>query len=697
MTRRPPATPLVLPLALWCLHAGKAEGAFLRDLPMQVRQCDGSPLDVWVTGDESLRTVRDAAGQALERDPLTGCIVPSAGTGVPAPSPVLSAASRRARAWEPSGLLGTVANLAVFVRFEGDDEMTERIEDFEDQFNATDLGSTSMRAFFREAAMDAVDLLTVFLPPADDQGWAVAYTDPHTRGYYGVYHPTANPSGYQDDWEAGRREHALLRSALEAVEAMVPADLDLDANDDGVVDSVIFLVDGPPGDPWSGLLWPHMWSFPDPVPFRGLLVNTYNMDFTGLLRFSPGTFAHEMCHTLGAPDLYHYNQDDLRPVGPWDLMEQTLSPPQHPLAYLKWRYLGWIPEPPEVGHGAEVRLWPSWDRGTQAVRVLAGPDPRQVFWLEYRRAEGPFEGSLPASGLLVYRIDDSVAGDGNRNGPPDEVYVFRPGGQPGRRGQVVLAPLGADTGRDRMSEFTDPAPGLQDGIPVTLRVYDVREDDAGVTFRVCLVAPDCGERVCGDDGCGGSCGTCPGGFHCVEGACEACSCEGKSCGDDGCGVSCGSCDDGDPCTGDRCEDGACRFDPLPPGSPCDDGDPCTTGDQCHPDGACRGTPACVPEDVAPAADEPAADVMEDQGPSPEDVPVPADRGLPESDTADLPDASGDLPGEVPGQSGPGTGCGAGPVPSSGGLPPALWLAILGWAIGRRSRAPSGTSGRPRRS
>jgi hypothetical protein len=59
----------------------------------------------------------------------------------------------------------------------------------------------------------------------------------------------------------------------------------------------------------------------------------------------------------------------------------------------------------------------------------------------------------------------------------------------------------------------------------------------------------CLGRTCGDDGCGGSCGTCPGGKACSpDGAClGTCtpSCDGKACGDgDGCGGQCGSCDGG---------------------------------------------------------------------------------------------------------------------------------------------------------
>jgi hypothetical protein len=64
--------------------------------------------------------------------------------------------------------------------------------------------------------------------------------------------------------------------------------------------------------------------------------------------------------------------------------------------------------------------------------------------------------------------------------------------------------------------------------------------------------PACTGKNCGDDGCGGSCGSCPSGETCSSGGvCEGggCtpSCTGKTCGDDGCGGSCGSCPSGQTC------------------------------------------------------------------------------------------------------------------------------------------------------
>jgi agmatine/peptidylarginine deiminase len=62
--------------------------------------------------------------------------------------------------------------------------------------------------------------------------------------------------------------------------------------------------------------------------------------------------------------------------------------------------------------------------------------------------------------------------------------------------------------------------------------------------------PNCAGKQCGDDGCGGSCGTCPSGKTCQNYQCVGCTpnCAGKECGDDGCGGSCGACPSGYDCS-----------------------------------------------------------------------------------------------------------------------------------------------------
>jgi hypothetical protein len=64
--------------------------------------------------------------------------------------------------------------------------------------------------------------------------------------------------------------------------------------------------------------------------------------------------------------------------------------------------------------------------------------------------------------------------------------------------------------------------------------------------------PLCDGKECGDDGCGGLCGTCQSGLFCESwgGMCVSADppqCEGKQCGPDSVGGSCGPCDEGWSC------------------------------------------------------------------------------------------------------------------------------------------------------
>ena len=88
-------------------------------------------------------------------------------------------------------------------------------------------------------------------------------------------------------------------------------------------------------------------------------------------------------------------------------------------------------------------------------------------------------------------------------------------------------------------------------------LIDPAGDPSGVFPLTCEGAcvPACTNLECGDDGCGGVCGTCAAGETCTDGLCVgACQpqCAGKECGDDGCGGTCGTCADGDTCVAGAC-------------------------------------------------------------------------------------------------------------------------------------------------
>jgi len=103
----------------------------------------------------------------------------------------------------------------------------------------------------------------------------------------------------------------------------------------------------------------------------------------------------------------------------------------------------------------------------------------------------------------------------------------------------------------------------------------------------CTCTPGCDDAACGDDGCGGSCGTCAEDEQCTDGMCtkNACDpiCGDVACGDDGCGGSCGDCAEGETCS----DGGQCEPTPCEPSCSIEQ-DSATVEKSCGDDG-CGGT------------------------------------------------------------------------------------------------------------
>jgi len=115
-------------------------------------------------------------------------------------------------------------------------------------------------------------------------------------------------------------------------------------------------------------------------------------------------------------------------------------------------------------------------------------------------------------------------------------------------------------------------------------------------YIACLsCTPDCDIKVCGPDGCGGTCGVCPDKHECQAGVCvPVCipDCEGKDCGDNGCEGECGLCKLGYECIDFQCEF-ICK--PQCIGKQCG---PDTCGGFCgfcDPGFKCSNFGMCVPE------------------------------------------------------------------------------------------------------
>lgn len=625
--------PLVASLALLTAFPGQAAPVF--DLPVRVTQPDGTELRLLASGDEFSNRLHDARGFTVVRRPDDGVLVyaarmgdhlvpttlvvgrddPVAGglrPGLVEGAPVIEA---RRMIRQPVGpvreraapLAGTLNNLVLFIRFADESEFVEPLSMFQTMFNDLD-GAPSLRAYYREVSYGRLDVETHFLPTPQD-GAVVSFQSPYPRAYYRPYNRFTNPTGYTDQFQAIQREQSLVKQALTEVMHQIPEGLDLDGDNDGNVDNVVVIVSGGP-DGWSDLLWPHMsLLLADVVTIGDLMVMAYNwlmVDFLDKGR-EVGVLAHEMFHTLGAPDLYHYNHDGLTPIGPWDLMEWDASTPQHTSAWMKHRYGRWIDQIPEITTSGRYTLNPLTEPTGQAYRISIPENPRQFFVLEYRRAHGPYESSLPDSGLLVHRIDSRRSG--NASGPPDEVYTLRPGGLPKKTGEIRNAALSAASGRTSLSLDTDPFPFLADGTRIGLQIDDVSEAGETLSFSVCLRFQACWKKNCGEDGCGGLCGTCDPAQVCDVGVCseqQGCATYAAclaTCGDDAaCRDWCGrvpvvcapatKCHEEGSC---NLETGACEYPVMDDGEPCDDGNACTRLDECQA-GACVGSdPVLCPE------------------------------------------------------------------------------------------------------
>jgi len=510
-----PKRVLGLLLALLALFASSLalQGAYLWSVPVTVVQPDGEVLHLLATGDEYYNWVHDKDNYTIVRDPNTGVIeyarvendklAPSGyrvGTVKPSAVGLRPGANvfpdrqqvslvRSRGELEPSNpapTSGTINNLVVFIRFSDESEFTDATSLYSTQFNTS---VSSMDHYFQEASYNALAISTTFYPLRPGST-VVSYRDSHPRAYYQPYNETTNPIGYETDADVATREHMLLADAVNAISLSVPVGLDLDGDSDGKVDNVCFVVYGGP-DGWNDLLWPHQWSlYSQTVYINSKRVYTYNFQLQTSV--GVGVLCHEMFHSLGAPDLYHYSDDGLSPVGRWDLMESDQTPPQHMSAYMKYKYGHWIASIPEIPAGETYTLNPLTSSTGQCYKIASNNSPTEFFVVEYRRKTGTFESSIPGSGLLVYRINTSV--EGNADGPPDEIYAYRPGGTLVVNGTVNGANYSSDVGRTAIDDTTSPSSFLTDGSPGGLRIWDIGTAGSTISFKadVGVTFPDPG-------------------------------------------------------------------------------------------------------------------------------------------------------------------------------------------------------------
>ena len=509
-------------LLVACLSLCNVHAAYLRDVPVTLNQPDGTILHCFASGDEFYNYLHDKDGYTIVQHPKTGYYVYAekregelvatdyiAGKYDPAskglqPYAMISPEKWMARrkAWEVPDIRpknrdivpnhGTLNNIAIFIRFSDDAEFTNSYSSINNMFNDVSENAVSMRSYFRAASYGAIDIPTSFYP-GHSEDVIISYQDTHPRSYFQPYNATTNTNGYSDYEDRKDRESQLLADAVTYVNNNypIPSELNIDYDNDGFVDNVCFIVRGTTSG-WSELLWPHKSSLSrNIVKINGKRVFVYNFQLADATNhFKTSTMCHEMNHSLGAPDLYHYYENtDINPVGRWDLMEENATPPQHCGAYMKIKYGHWIDDIPEISQAGTYTLNPiSSATPTNIAYKIPTEDPKQFYILEYRDKTSLFETSLPGSGLLIYRIDTRFNGNADYdpdNGIYDEIYIFRPNGTTTVNGSLSTAHFSSNVSRTEFSFSTNPRPFLTNGsFDNNLKITDITNSGSTISFTI---------------------------------------------------------------------------------------------------------------------------------------------------------------------------------------------------------------------
>jgi len=498
---------IVLLLALFgCITL---QAAYLTNVPRTLVQPNGDTLHCYASGDEFYVRLHDADGYTIVQNPQTGYFVyavkengiikPSswvAGQCNPAtkglvPNVRISREeylklrrqmimpAKREMLRDENTNHGIMNNIAVFIRFADDTVFTNSFEDVDMMFNDSSYNyyASSLFDYFKRTSYNQLFIHTTFYPEPNGQQ-ILSYQDTFPRGYFMPWSDT-NPIGYTDTVDGDTRttrEHMLLRRACEYVANMIPANLDIDYNDDGYVDNVCFIVKGNVGD-WNVLLWPHRWSlYTEETYIHGKRVYDYNFqlaDAGGY--FNASVMCHEMFHTLGAPDLYHYDDDSgMNPVGAWDLMSGNQNPPQQTCAYMKYRYGNWLKNSDLHRlneYGTYVIKPLNSETGDRVSYYTRTQKQYEYIFVDFRNGRHPFDSEVPGYGMIFYRVCPFYHGNAGYNGDDnlDEIYVYRYNGTPTENGYVSSANFRGNISiRREFSPLTNPYPFLTNGefVPV---------------------------------------------------------------------------------------------------------------------------------------------------------------------------------------------------------------------------------------
>ena len=488
-----------------------AYSAYLRNVPVDLKQTDGNVVHCFISGDEFHRRVHDKDNYTIVQNPSTGYyvyalkkddeLVPSeyvVGESDPKhlllesniDIPVQQMEQKRTEMLKSAKMVteaptkGDFNNIVISIRFSDQQPTTLKLQDYDNKFNSAT--GVSLKSYYKEVSNSQLNVNSNFYPQPQNQT-VLEYQDSHPRAYYTMYDNITNPSGYiAGQWMD--REFKLIKSAVESVRSqIVNSQIDVDKNNDGFVDNIVFVIQGNL-DTWGEILWPEHRPMVNSQIFIGnKQINQYNKQLSTY--FNGEVICHEFFHSLGAPDLYRYTNKEIDPIGAWDIMGITGA--QHMTTFMKWKYGKWFPEIPEITQPGTYTLNPVSQSPYACYKIPSPFSSTEYFMVEYRKKEGFLEGGIPSEyneGLIIYRINTQVY-SGNAQGPPDELYVYRPDGDPAKNGDISKASFSSNTNRIAFSNVTNPSCFLSNGDRGWIDISNITSTGNEISFTINLVHP----------------------------------------------------------------------------------------------------------------------------------------------------------------------------------------------------------------
>lgn len=324
---------------------------------------------------------------------------------------------------------------------------------------------------------------------------AISYGKMHVTSYF-----PQMENGVIIPYVLSSNETEYLNCEQIAVEILqnieIANDIPMDGNSDGIIDNIIFVIDGKAID-MSSPIWPRAFSV-NGIQLNGLSVNRVNIQnstqlFENQITGAEGVLCHEFLHSLGYPDLYR-NRRTGTPVGLWDIMASNSIFLQYPLAYNRATVSGWLESEDITASGTYTLAPASFDSGNRLYLLKTPLSDTEFFAVEYRQQGARYSDEMDVkiygTGLVVYRVNTEA--NGNFKGDQDEIYVFRPGetALDAGEGDLYSSNYGGENAPDSVgsldwnADITDGALVYSNGTNSGIRISDIMMDKESLTFSV---------------------------------------------------------------------------------------------------------------------------------------------------------------------------------------------------------------------